>query len=168
MDFDDFHVNADYEQVAIFGAVYYVLTVQNRVNQRYLDFIEKTFTKETRLQGYFLPFKDAALKVMEEQSTSPQEGKKDKVKRLSPAQASLFCEVLLSIRKCQYTNKKETIAPLASRLFGWTISTMKRNLSYSNDDRKYVSELFKDSDPELSKYIEKFGNKRKEQIPLCD
>ena len=59
MDFNDFRVNADYEQTAIFGAVYYVLTKQGKIAKRYLDFIEKTFASETRLKGYFQPFKDA-------------------------------------------------------------------------------------------------------------
>lgn len=59
MDFNDSRVNADYEQVAIFGAVYYVLAKQGKVAKRYLDYIEKTFASETRLKGYFQPFKDA-------------------------------------------------------------------------------------------------------------
>ena len=32
MDFNDFRVNADYEHAAIFGAVYYVLKIQGKVN----------------------------------------------------------------------------------------------------------------------------------------
>lgn len=168
MDFDDFRVNADYEHATIFGAVYYVLTIQGNINQRYLDFIEKTFTKNNRLQRYFIPFKEAAVKVMEEEKFSSQKGKKNEVKKLTPAQAYLFCEALLSIRNCQYTNKKETIAPLASGMFGWAISTMERNMSYTKEDRRYVAKLFEESDPEFSKLIENFGNKSKEQILLSD
>lgn len=159
MDFNDFRVNADYELAAIFGAVYYVLTIQGKVNQRYLDFMEKSFTSETRLEGYFQPFKDAAERMKAER-VNPQ--KKDKVKSLTPAQAGLFCEAFLAIRKCSYTNKKETLAPLASSLFGWAINTMERNLTYTKDDRNYVADLFKDCDSEFSSFVRDFGNKRKE------
>ena len=160
MDFNDFRVNADYELAAIFGAVYYVLTIQGKVNQRYLDFMEKSFTSETRLQGYFQPFKDAAEKMKAEKANP---SKKDKVKGLTPAQAGLFCEAFLAIRKCSFTNKKETIAPLASSLFGWATSTMERNLTtYEREDRNYVADLFKDCDSEFSSFVRDFGNKRKQ------
>ena len=63
MEFNNFYVNADYEQTALFGGVYYVLAKQGHINQTYLDFLEKTFTKEERLKGYFQPFKDALGKA---------------------------------------------------------------------------------------------------------
>ena len=159
MDFNDFRVNADYEHVAIFGSVYYVLAIQGKVNQMYLNFIEKSFTSDTRLKGYFQPFKDAAEKKKSEQTNSP---KKDEVKKLTPAQAGLFCEAFLSFHKRSYNNKKETIAPLASNLFGWAITTMERNLTHTREDRNYVADLFKDCYPEFSSFIRDFDNKRKE------
>lgn len=159
MDFNDFRVNANYEQAAIFGAVYYVLAIQGKVTERYLNFIEKTFASDTRLRGYFLPFKDAVEKMMAEK-VNPQ--KKNEKKKLTPAQAGLFCEALLSFRKCSYTNKKKAIAPLASGLFGWTINTMERNLMFTQDDRNYVADLFKDCDSEFSSFVRDFDNKSKE------
>lgn len=59
MDFNNFYVNTYYEQTALFGGVYYVLAKQGQICQRYLDFLEKTFTKDEKLKGYFQPFKDA-------------------------------------------------------------------------------------------------------------
>ena len=59
MNFDNFFVNADYEQTAIFGAVYYVLSCQKLVSQKYLDYIEKSFSRDERLKAYFQPFKKA-------------------------------------------------------------------------------------------------------------
>ena len=157
MDFNDFRVNADYEQVAIFGAIYYVLKIQGKVKPIYLDFIEETFSSETRLKGYFQPFKDAAEKVMAEEESS---AKKNEAKKMTPAQAGLFCEVFLNSRNCTYKNKKKkTIPPLASSMFGWAISTMERSLAYSNEDKKYVADLFKDIDPEFSELVRIFEKK---------
>lgn len=165
MDFNDFRVNADYEHAAIFGAVYYVLTIQGKINQVYLDFIEKSFTSETRLIGYFQPFKEAAGK-MKAEKVNPQ--KKDEVKKLTPAQAGLFCEAFLAIRECSYTNKKETIAPLASRLFGWAPTTMERNLTHTREDRNYVADLFKDCDPKFSSFVRDLDNKSTNQVQSRD
>lgn len=157
MDFSDFRVNADYEHAAIFGAVYYVLAVQGQIRQKHLDFIEKTFTSETRLKGYFQPFKDAAEKRKAENHELKDKGKKDEAKKLTPAQAGLFCEAFLKDHDCTYTNKKETIAPLASKLFGWAESTMERNLVYSKEDRQYVAKLFETVDPNFSSYVQNYG-----------
>ena len=70
MDFNDFRVNADYEQTAIFGAVYYVLAKQGKVAKRYLDYMEKTFASDSRLKGYFQPFKDALIESSQNSTTN--------------------------------------------------------------------------------------------------
>ncbi len=59
MSFNDFWVNERYEQIAIFGAVYYVLARQGRISQHYLDHIEKLVASDAKLKPYFQPFKDA-------------------------------------------------------------------------------------------------------------
>ena len=160
MLFDNFYVNADYEQTALFGAVYYVLACQQETDQCYIDFIEKTFTKNERLKAYFQPFKDAALKKLKEQEDSKKKGKKDENDKLTPAQAGLFCEALLDFHHCTYSNKKETISPLASSLFGWSHSTMERyGSSYTQEDRDYVAGLLGKTDSEFSKHVKSFGKK---------
>lgn len=77
MFFDNFFVNADYEQTVIFGAVYYVLSCQKIVSQKYLDYIEKTFASDDRLMAYFQPFKNAVetLKEKEHRSIKPTKNK---------------------------------------------------------------------------------------------
>ena len=124
-----------------------------------MDFIEQKFTCREHLKAYFMPFKEAAAKKKAEEADLNEKGNKDKTKGLTPAQAHLFCEALLDIRNCTYSNKKDTISPLASALFGWAVSTMERNLAYTADDRKHVAELFKNVDPEFSKHVRNFGNK---------
>ena len=160
MQFDKFYLNADYEHTALFGAVYYVLARQKIIPREYLDYIERVFTNDEKLKGYFLPFKDAAEKKNAEEDEPKKKGQKDEVKKLTPEQAGLFCEALLTIRNCKYTNKKETIAPLASALFGWAPSTIERNgFSYTNEDRKYVAELFETLDSKFSSFVKNFGRK---------
>jgi hypothetical protein len=63
MSFENFYVNADYEHTALYGAVYYVLAVQQRISHKYLNYIEKLFAPNTKLKAYFLPFKEAAEKA---------------------------------------------------------------------------------------------------------
>jgi hypothetical protein len=58
MSFSNFFVNEQYEQAAIFGAVYYVLSKGDQVPQRYLDYMEKCFS-QPHVKPYFQPFKDA-------------------------------------------------------------------------------------------------------------
>lgn len=157
MSFDSFYVNATYEHAALFGAVYFVLALQQKVGKENLSYLEETFTKEDKLKAYFLPFKDAAEKKLAELLNSNKG--KDDVKRLTAAQAGLFCEVFLASRNCTYKNKKVTIPPLASSLFGWAISTMERNLTYTNDDKNHVADIFKDIDPEFSKLVRNFEKK---------
>ena len=162
MRFDNFYVNADYKHAALFGAIYYVLARQQKIDQCYIDYIEKTFTTDERLKAYFQPFKDAALKKLKEQEDSNKKGKEVKKsgKGLSPAQAGLFCEAWLDYHHCTYSNKKETIPPLASSLFGWTPSTMERyGSTYSQEDRDYVAGLFENSDSEFSDHVRHFGKK---------
>lgn len=159
MSFENFYVNADYEHTALFGAVYYVLARQQKIDQRYLDFIERSFTNSEHLKPYFMPFKEAAIRKNAE-AGQEETDRKDKSKGLTPAQAHLFCEAFLDYLHCTYSNKKETISPLASALFGWALSTMERNTSYDGEDRKYVAKLFEKVAPEFSKHVRDFGNKR--------
>lgn len=160
MDFNAFYVNADYEQAALFGAVYYVLTVQGQVNQQYLDYIETSFTSNDIMKYYFLPFKEAAQKAIDEQDKL-KANSKDEAKKLTAAQAGLFCEALLSKHEIQYSNKKLTIPPIASKLFGYAQGTMERHgFSYTKEDRDAVADIFKDVDPEFSKLIRNFGNRQ--------
>lgn len=160
MDFNAFYVNADYEQAALFGAVYYVLTVQGQVNQQYLDYIETSFTSNDIMKYYFLPFKEAAQKAIDEQEKL-KANSKDEAKKLTAAQAGLFCEALLSKHEIQYSNKKLTIPPIASKLFGYAQGTMERyGFSYSQEDRDAVADIFKNVDPEFSKLIRNFGNRQ--------
>lgn len=160
MDFNDFRVNRNFEQAALFGAVYYVLTIQGEVNQQYLDYIETSFTSNDIMKYYFLPFKEAAQKAIDEQDKQ-KANSKDETKKLTAAQAGLFCEALLSKHKIQYSNKKLTIPPIASKLFGYAQGTMERHgFSYSQEDRDAVADIFKNDDPEFSKLIRNFGNRQ--------
>ncbi len=77
MSFDNFYVNADYEQTVIFGAVYYVLARQKSVEKQYLNFIEKTFTVGNRLRCYFQPFKDALNKYSQINNSSEKHSLKE-------------------------------------------------------------------------------------------
>ena len=169
MSFDNFYVNADYECAALFGAVYYVLARQQKVDQVYLDYIEQCVSTEERLKCYFLPFKDAAVKKNAEKDDISEKDKNGKVKGLTTAQAGLFCESLLAYHRCTYSNKKETIAPLANSLFGWAPSTMERNVSsHTKDDREYVAKLFETIDPEFCSFVKNYGNKYVKQTKQGD
>ena len=160
MDFNDLRVNRDYEQAALFGAVYYVLTIQGQVSQQYLDYIEKSFTGNDIMKHYFQPFKEAAQKVIDEQDKQ-KANSKDEAKKLTAAQAGLFCEALLSKHEIQYSNKKLTIPPIASKLFGYAQGTMERHgFSYTKEDRDTVADIFKDVDPVFSEFIRNFGNRQ--------
>ena len=159
--FNNFYVNAYYEQTALFGGVYYVLAKQGQICQRYLDFLEKTFTKDEKLKGYFQPFKDA-VKEKNQQPIGqiPQNGTdKKEAKGLTPAQAALFCEALANYHHCQVSNKKESFAPIAHGLFGWSISTIEKRLSegYNSLDREFVGKLFESIDSDFAKHIRTFG-----------
>lgn len=158
MNFNNFYVNADYEHAALFGAVYYVLARQQKIDHEYLDYIEQIFTNNNKLKCYFLPFKEAAEKRNAEEDETKEKGKKDETKKLTPAQAGLFCEAFLKFRHCTYTNKKDTIAPIASSMFGWAVTTMERNLIYTKDDREYVAKIFEAVDPEFSLFVKNYGN----------
>ena len=160
MDFNDLRVNRDYEQAALFGAVYYVLTIQGQVNQQYLDYIETSFTSNDNMKHYFLPFKEAAQKAIDEQDKL-KANSKDEAKKLTAAQAGLFCEALLNKHEIQYSNKKLTIPPIASKLFGYAQGTMERyGSSYTKVDRDAVADIFKDVDPVFSEFIRNFGNRQ--------
>ena len=136
--------------------------MSKKIPQEYLDFIEREFTKNEQLKGYFLLFKEA-LKKRNAQDEELNKDKKNETKKLTPSQAGLFCEALLNFHNCPYTNKKKTIAPLASRLFGWAVSTIERNgFAYMSEDRKYIAELFESADPDFSSFVKNYGNKQHE------
>ena len=69
MSFDNFYVNAHYEQSVIFGGVYYVLARQHSVSQKHLDYLEKEFTSNDELKAYFQPFKEALTNVPKNQAS---------------------------------------------------------------------------------------------------
>lgn len=156
MEFDDFCVNADYEHVAIWGPVYYVLTVQGNIEQVYLDYMEREICKDSRLTVYFSPFKDAALKAKEKASDT----KEQKAKGLTVQQATLFCMAFLAKNNCEYSNKKKTIAPMVSQLFGHAVGTVERyGFTPTGEDRKVVAQIFEETYPEFSRYVSTFDNK---------
>lgn len=159
-DFERYSVPNNSYRGTIFGGAYYALAISESVDEELLGLLEAVVSVEANAVPYFNVFKDAAEKKKAESESPKQKGKKDEAEKLSPAQAGLFCEAFLSIRECTYTNKKETIAPLASSLFGWKQSTMERNgFSYTKEDREYVAQLFKDVDSKFSDFIKEFGNK---------
>ena len=149
----------NYYRGTIFGGVYYALAVSESVDEELLGFLEAVVSVHPNAVPYFNVFKDAAEKKKTESENLKQKGKKDEVKKLSASEAGLFCEAFLASRNITYSNKKETIAPLASALFGWAPSTIERNLVYSNEDKKNVADIFKAIDPEFSKQVRNFDKK---------
>lgn len=158
-DFDRYSVPYNYYRGTIFGGVYYALAISELVDEELLGFLEAVVSEEASAVPYFNVFKDAAEKKKAESESQKQKAKKDEVKKLSPAEAGLFCEAFLASRNITYSNKKETIAPLASALFGWAQLTMERNLVYSNDEKNNVADIFKTIDPEFSILVRNFDKK---------
>ena len=158
-DFNQYSVPYNYYRGTIFGGVYYALAVSESVDEELLGFLEAVVSVHPNAVPYFNVFKDAAEKKKTESENLKQKGKKDEVKKLSASEAGLFCEAFLASRNITYSNKKETIAPLASALFGWAPSTIERNLVYSNEDKKNVADIFKAIDPEFSKQVRNFDKK---------
>ena len=149
----------------------YIMVVFPQLKSEMGDFAAKTIIKE--VVGKMLE-EDAKLRSLEENKNAEDEdirekGKKNEVKRLTPAHAGLFCEALLDYHNCKYTNKKQSIAPLASSMFGWAITTMERNVSsYTPEDREYVANLFKELNPDFSSFVKNYGNKRANLTPQGD
>ena len=158
-DFDRYSVPNNSYRGTIFGGVYYALAISESVDEELLGLLEAVVSVEASAVPYFNVFKDAVEKKKTESGSPKQKGKKDEVKKLSAAEAGLFCEVFLASRNITYSNKKETIAPLASALFGWASSTMERNLVYSNDDKNNVADIFKGIDPKYSEQVRNFDKK---------
>ena len=158
--FDGFRVGYPYEATAILGGAYYVLAVNDTLNEKQLEKVEiiATWEKKAEYLPYFKVFKEAVANFM---AQKPQSENTKKEKGFSPSQAGLFCEALLAFHNCSITNKKKAIGSLASAMFGWAESTMERQgCSGGKEERNYVADVFKDYNAEFSDYIRSFGNKR--------
>ncbi|MBO5630477.1 MAG: hypothetical protein J5965_15545 [Aeriscardovia sp.] len=94
--------------------------------------------------------------TIQETEIEPQEN------RLTASQAALFCHALADKMGFSYRNKKEEIAPMVNKLFGYGIASIKNKLcgGYSQKDRDYIASIFDDLYPDFSDFVKSFGNRQ--------
>jgi hypothetical protein len=79
---------------------------------------------------------------------------KGKVKGLTPEQSALFTYALATYLEFNYSNKKEELGPLASKMFGWGESSMKNKMySFVKEDANAVALLFEEFDSQFANHI---------------
>ena len=85
---------------------------------------------------------------------------REKARGLSPAQAALFVEALATYCHADVKNKKDDLAPIANKLFGWQISTIEKRLceGYSLSLKKEVADIIRDMMPALAVIIDNGGS----------
>lgn len=82
------------------------------------------------------------------------EALKEKGKGLTPEQSALFTYALATYLKFNYSNKKEDLGPLASKIFGWGESSMKNKMySFDKEDANTVALLFEEFDSQFANHI---------------
>ena len=82
-----------------------------------------------------------------------EDSQKSRKGRFNTTQATLFCEAFLRFGKCSFTNKKETVAPIASKMFGWELSSLERHMVYDKKDKENVAKVFDGIYPEFSEFV---------------
>lgn len=161
---DNFSVPFSKEMVCILSGVYYVMAMEEHLDDHQLmrteQFIVGRYPKDA---PYFYVFKNAAEEYKKTHAEEKKEIEKNDDKRLTPIQSSLFCEALLDYLDYHYTNKKETISPMASKMFGWRVSTIEKRVheGYTQEDRDYVADIFKGTALE-----EKIRNAGKKEVKV--
>ena len=97
----------------------------------------------------------ALLKAENEKLRSELEDYKSKQKGLTPMQAAIFTESLAQALNFEYTNKKEQLGPLASKLFGWGERSMMNRLTEGDPygDRKVLANIFVQFSADFAKII---------------
>ena len=79
---------------------------------------------------------------------------------LTAQQAALFGLALATWGDFLFTNKKEEIAPMVNKLFGYGVASIKNKLcAYSQNDRDYVAAIFRDLSPKFADLIKTFDKK---------
>lgn len=113
----------------------------------YFDSINKVIDEIVSQEEY-----EARLSKTETEKTN---------KGLTVEQARFFTDAVLSFfRKDEKKlTVKNDIAPLTSKLFGYTEESIKRNHACGKEGRQYVADLFKDSAPEFSIFLMNHGKK---------
>lgn len=119
-----------------------------------------------------MQYKDEAIQLMtgyikkkygdQEEKPKSKENEGDD-KGLTREQCALFTHALATYEPMNFTwtNKKEDLAPIASKLFGRGQRSMANRMTegYTNDDRKIVADIFRDVCPEFASHIETFEKK---------
>jgi len=97
----------------------------------------------------------ALLKAENEKLRSELEDYKSKQTGLTRMQAAIFTESLAQALNFKYTNKKEQLGPLASKLFGWGERSMKNRMTEGdpNGDRKVLANIFFQFSADFAKII---------------
>lgn len=82
-----------------------------------------------------------------------EDNQKSRKGKFTTTQAALFCEAFLRFGKCSFTNKKETVPPIAGKMFGWELSSLERNMVYNKKDKENVAKVFDEIYPEFSEFV---------------
>ncbi len=111
--------------------------------------------------------KAATLEDLREQVEMVRNKKKGISLGLNQAQAALFGLSLANAFNFNYTNKKEELAPVLHKLFGWGESKIAKYLSTPCDKKKRdeLADLFKDLCPLLYNTIKNWGERPHEETP---
>jgi len=101
----------------------------------------------------------AELEELREQVEHFRNKEKGTALGLNQAQAALFGLALANTFDFNYTNKKEELAPMLHKLFGWGQAKLKSCLSSPCDkaERDELANLFKELCPPLYKTIMNWG-----------
>ena len=109
----------------------------------------------------------AELETLREQVEHFRNKEKGTALGLNQGQAALFGLALANTFDFNYTNKKEELAPMLHKLFGWGQAKLKTCLSTPCDkaERNELANLFKDLCPPLYESIMNWGKLPQEVTP---
>lgn len=87
---------------------------------------------------------------------------KEKKKGLSPNQAALFGHALAEFCELSYTNKREQLAPMTHKLFGYGESKQYNHMTegYQSADRETVASIFDGIWPKFAAFVRNTFDKR--------
>ncbi len=143
----------------IFGGVYFVLAYQKSVDEELLALLDSIVSEHSGALPYYNKMKSGSQHEATTTTVDAELSTK-RGERFTTAQTMLFCEAFLRFNNCHIANKKETIPPIASRMFGWRLGSLERNTySYSKEDKKVVAELFRKAHPDFADFVENMDNK---------